>query len=168
MRTPRPSPVSRSPAKTSSARSDNLTRAQRSFCMSRVKSTGTSLELAVSAELKKKGLAFRTHVRELIGTPDIVFVSARVVVFVDGDFWHGYRLPEWHDNLSPFWQRKISSNRARDKRTFRALRRRGWTVIRIWQHQIKSDMPKCIKRITAAVRLNRRGAIKSNSSMRRA
>ena len=126
---------------------DNLTPEQRRHCMSQVKGTDTSLERVVRSALHRRGLRFRKHVKSLPGRPDIVFATERVAVFLDGDFWHGYRFPQWRDSLAPFWQRKIARTRIRDRRNFQRLRRRGWTVVRIWQHEIKSDLCACIQRI---------------------
>lgn len=130
---------------------DNLTPQQRSYCMSRVKGRDTGLERLVRSELHKRGLRFRKHVKELPGRPDVVFPRARVVVFIDGDFWHGYRLPAWEENLSEFWRRKIHRNRERDKSNFAKLRVRGWSVIRLWQHEVERDLAGCIERVVAAV-----------------
>src|SRR5215468_3434899 len=102
--------------------------------MSRVKSRDTDLERLVRTGLRRQGLRFTTHAKGLPGRPDIVFTAARVAVFVDGDFWHGYRFPLWQGKLSPFWQAKIARNRARDTKNFRKLRRMGWIVVRVWQH----------------------------------
>ena len=78
---------------------DNLTPAQRSYCMSRIKGKDTGLELRVRSELHKRGLRFRKHLKELPGKPDIVFTRAKVVVFIDGDFWHGYRFATWEHKV---------------------------------------------------------------------
>jgi DNA mismatch endonuclease, patch repair protein len=74
-----------------------------------------------------------------------------VAVFVDGDFWHGWRLPTWEHKLSPFWRDKLRTNRARDRRNFRRLRSHGWKVIRLWQHQIITNIEDSIARITGTV-----------------
>jgi DNA mismatch endonuclease (patch repair protein) len=87
----------------------------------------------------------------LPGRPDFVFVRARVAVFVDGDFWHGWRFPLWEHKLSPFWKKKIGDNRVRDLRNFRKLRTAGWVVLRIWEHEIKDDPARCVDRILVAV-----------------
>jgi DNA mismatch endonuclease (patch repair protein) len=97
------------------------------------------------------GYRFRKHVSHLPGRPDLVFPRARVIVFIDGDFWHGYRLPTWESHLSKFWREKIQRNRERDKRTFAKLRAMGWNVIRLWQHQVERDPDQCIRRIVSAV-----------------
>ena len=128
-----------------------MTPEQRSRAMKRVKLKNGSLEKLVQRELRARGLRFRCHVRNLPGRPDIVFSSERVAVFVDGNFWHGWRLPAWEHKLSPFWRDKLRANRARDLRNFCRLRRLGWRVIRLWQHQVKSDLGGCVKRIESAL-----------------
>lgn len=137
---------------------DNLTPEQRKYCMSRIKSKDTKPELIVSAALRDRGLTFEQHVKELPGRPDIVFPEAKVVVFVDGDFWHGYRFPQWQGIVSPFWQEKIGKTRKRDQRNFAKLRRMGWTVIRVWQHTIKKDLTGVIAKICDAIRTQRPSA----------
>ncbi len=133
--------------------SDHLTSAQRSRAMKRVKLKDGSLEKLVQRELRVRGLRFQRHVRSLPGSPDIVFPNERVAVFVDGDFWHGWRLPAWEHQLSKFWRDKLRGNRARDQRNFRRLRTRGWKVIRIWQHELarKGDS-QFLQRIRRALR----------------
>jgi DNA mismatch endonuclease (patch repair protein) len=130
---------------------DNLTSKQRKYCMSRVKQKNTNLEILVAKGLRKRGFQFKKHAKALPGCPDIVFPLARVAVFIDGDFWHGYRLPQWQHKLSAFWRGKIGKNRRRDNGNFAKLRRRGWRVIRIWKHEIQKDLPKVLERISGAV-----------------
>jgi len=131
---------------------DHLTREQRSHAMKRVKLKDGSLENLVQRELRANGLRFRRHVRNLPGSPDIVFPCERVAVFVDGDFWHGWRLPAWEHKLSKFWRDKLRANRARDQRNFRRLRADGWKVIRIWQHELRQkDETRFLKRIQRAL-----------------
>ena len=73
------------------------------------------------------------------------------LVFVEGDFWHGWRLPAWERKLSPFWRDKLRTNQERDQRNFRRLRALDWKVIRLWQHQVQSDIRACAARITKAL-----------------
>jgi DNA mismatch endonuclease, patch repair protein len=131
---------------------DNLTPEQRSYCMSRVRGRDTGLERLVREKLHRRGFRFRKHVKELPGRPDIVFPTERVAVFIDGDFWHGYRLPAWEKGLSEFWSRKIWGNRERDRKNFKKLRAAGWRVVRLWQHEIEADLDGCVERIAKAVR----------------
>lgn len=136
---------------TSSGMADRLSPAQRSYCMSRIRGFDTIPEIAVRAALSRRGLRFRKNVMSLPGRPDVVFPKERLVVFVDGVFWHGYRYPAWKRRLSPYWRKKIERNRARDLRNFAKLRRQGWRVLRLWEHHIKADLPRCIDRVTAAL-----------------
>ena len=119
--------------------------------MSRVKGRDTGIERQVRSALHRRGLRFRKHVKELAGKPDIVFRRARVAVFIDGDFWHGYGFPQWEENLSPFWKSKITSTRKRDRRNFARLRRMGWRVIRIWEHELEHDLESCVQRVVEAL-----------------
>ncbi|MGB7593858.1 MAG: very short patch repair endonuclease [Terriglobia bacterium] len=127
--------------------SDNLTPEQRSWAMSRVKQKDTDLELTIRSALRKLGYRFRTNVGDLPGKPDIVFSKARVAIFIDGDFWHGYRFPTWQHKLKPFWRRKIKRNRLRDQKNFRKLRSMEWRVVRVWQHQIKAGIDARLREV---------------------
>ena len=106
----------------------------------------------MAAALMAAGVfVWESHVNSLPGKPDFVFKEQSVVVFVDGDFWHGWRFPQWKSKLSSQWQEKISANRRRDTRNHRKLRRLGWKVIRIWEHQIFKSPEKCVSRILNAI-----------------
>jgi len=131
---------------------DNLTLEQRSYCMSRVKGKDTGIETSVRSELHRRGLRFRKHVKDLPGKPDVVFTKTKVAVFIDGDFWHGYRFPTWEHKVSDFWKKKISKSRERDTKSHRKLRDMGWTVIRLWQHDLERDFDGSIERIISAVK----------------
>lgn len=131
---------------------DNLTRTQRSYMMSCVRSTDTKCELIIRKLAHARGLRFRKHYSLLPGRPDLVFAKARVAVFVDGDYWHGWRFPCWQSKLPHYWKQKIALNRRRDRRNLRNLRRRGWHVIRLWEHEVERDAAHCVDRVEAAVR----------------
>lgn len=124
--------------------------------MSRVRTKDTDIERLVRSELHRRGFRFRKHVKSLPGCPDLVLTRGKVAVFIEGDFWHGYRLPMWELGLQPFWRDKIRRNRRRDLSNFRKLRRRGWIVIRLWQHQIVRDLDACVSRITVKLISRRR------------
>jgi DNA mismatch endonuclease (patch repair protein) len=130
---------------------DNLTPEQRRKTMQAVKGRDTSIEKIVSSALHKRGLRYRRCVTSLPGKPDFVFAKARVIVFVDGDFWHGWRFPQWRDKLQPYWQTKIERNRRRDRYNFQRLRRAGWTVLRFWSHQVQARLNAVVERIESAV-----------------
>lgn len=130
---------------------DNLTKEQRRFCMSRVRGTDTALERAVRAELFRRGYRFRKNVRALPGKPDVVFLRHRVAVFIDGDFWHGYKFGSWRAKLTPGWQKKIEQNLMRDTQNRRRLRRMGWKVVRLWGHEVEADLARCVEKIERAI-----------------
>ena len=123
----------------------------RSAVMSRIRGKNTTPELALARGLRASGLYFSRHPKGLPGRPDVVFRRLRLAVFVDGDFWHGWRFPLWEHKLSPKWREKIAANRERDRRNFRRLRRDGWHVIRLWEHQMEQTPEECVSRVVRAV-----------------
>jgi DNA mismatch endonuclease (patch repair protein) len=120
---------------------------RRSALMARIRSKDTSPELAIRKELLDLRLEFECHPKDVAGCPDIVFRELRVAIFIDGDFWHGWRFPLWKNKLSKKWALKIEGNRCRDRRNIRHLRRKDWRVIRIWEHQVEQDICKCTARV---------------------
>lgn len=131
-------------------RRDVMTVAQRSACMARIRGKDTGPERFVLGLFQEIGIQPESHARDLPGRPDFALRELRVAVFVDGDFWHGWRFPAWRHKLSPFWETKIAANRARDGRNFARLRRSGWRVVRIWEHQIKRR-PESVKQTIAQI-----------------
>jgi DNA mismatch endonuclease (patch repair protein) len=107
--------------------------------MSRIRSQGNAAtELRFISLLKNFGITgWRRHYR-IIGKPDFVFLKFRLAVLVDGCFWHGcprcYSEPK---SNRAFWRRKIAANRERAVVVNRELRKSGWRVFRIWQHELK-------------------------------
>ncbi len=136
-------------------RGDVMSVEKRSKVMSRIQSKDTKPELELARALKRSRLRFERHASDLPGKPDFVFRRRKLAVFVDGSFWHGWRFPLWEGKLTEFWQKKIAANRARDRRNFAALRRAGWKVVRIWEHQVEADVEKCVARILLAMRGDR-------------
>jgi DNA mismatch endonuclease, patch repair protein len=120
---------------------DWLTREQRSRNMASIRSRGNaSTEKCLFSLLRIAGITgWRRHAN-LPGKPDFIFPSQHIVVFVDGCFWHGcprcYRLPE--DNRK-YWSAKVVANRRRDASQTRHLRKRGWRVLRIWEHTLETS-----------------------------
>lgn len=120
----------------------------RSRMMAAVKSKNTSLERYVFVELRRRGVAFRRHYRHLPGTPDVVLPGAKKAIFIEGDFWHGYRYPAWKKKIkSRFWREKIEMNRLRDRRNIGKLRRLGWQVMRVWGHELKRQPTETVEKI---------------------
>ncbi|OFC38204.1 very short patch repair endonuclease [Acidithiobacillus caldus] len=107
--------------------------------MARVRQRGTDVEIELRRALHALGLRYRLQVplsRKPRRVADIVFIGARVAVFVDGCFWHGCPLhATWPKENAGFWRAKIEANRARDADTTRRLRELGWEVIRVWSHE---------------------------------
>lgn len=118
---------------------DVFSKTKRSEVMSHIRGAGNKdTELAMIALLRQEHIVgWRRHQR-LFGRPDFVFRRARLVIFVDGCFWHccpkHSNLPE---NNREFWQKKLDANRRRDKLVTRTLRKSGWHVLRIWEHEFK-------------------------------
>ncbi len=136
---------------------DNMTPEQRRMTMSRIRGRDTKVELAVRKELHSRGYRFRVNAAWLAGKPDVVFTKVRLAIFIDGDFWHGWKFDQWSHKLAPYWREKIAGNRARDLRHMARLRREGWTVMRIWEHDVKKSLERCTERIAAKVDQLRNG-----------
>ena len=120
--------------------------------MASIRSEDTTIEVMLRKGLWGKGIrGFRLH-GNLPGKPDIVFSKSRVVVFIDGDFWHGYN---WFElkKIPPrgYWRVKIRRNALRDKYHNKVLCKMGWKVIRIWEHELYESLPKCLARIEMAL-----------------
>ena len=118
---------------------------------------GTICELMLVSALRRNlRLALRTAAADLPGCPDIVLDRARVVVFCDGDFWHGRNLEDRVARLArghnaDYWVRKIRSNVDRDRRRTAELEALGWKVLRFWETDIKRDALKVARAIAEAV-----------------
>jgi DNA mismatch endonuclease, patch repair protein len=122
---------------------------QRSSLMSRVRRSGTDCEVALRRALRRAGFRYRLSCASFLpGRPDLILPEHRLAVFVDGCFWHGC---PFHGSIPKsnrsFWLAKIRANRRRDIRVSRALRRLGWKVIRIWEHQIRDEARVAVARI---------------------
>ena len=123
---------------------DTLTSAQRSERMARVRAKGSVAELRVRSLVYRMGYRFRLHGAKLPGKPDLVFAARRKLIFVHGCFWHRHRDPNCRLARLPksrqdFWTPKLEGNRARDERTLAALERLGWTVLTIWECQMRDE-----------------------------
>lgn len=121
--------------------------------MSAVKSRDTRPELKLRKALWQEGLRYRVNYKKLPGKPDIAFTKWKVVVFCDGDFWHGHNwavrgknnIQEELLGYSQYWRDKILRNIERDEENNKALKAIGWTVVRIWESDIKNDLGSCVK-----------------------
>lgn len=119
---------------------DVLTVSQRKQCMASIKAKNTKPELAIRSLCHKLGYRFRLHRKDLPGKPDLVFPSRKKIIFVHGCFWHQHprcRFATRPATRAKFWASKLDGNRERDKRQVRELKKFGWTVLVIWECQIK-------------------------------
>lgn len=129
---------------------DTLSPSQRSEIMARVRSKNSKPELLVRRLVFALGYRYRLHAKDLPGNPDIVFRTSQKAIFVHGCFWHRHtncnlaRLPK---SRLGFWVPKLEGNRTRDKRNSRALSRKGWKVLTIWECQVKRR-ERLLSRIT--------------------
>ncbi|WP_020413878.1 very short patch repair endonuclease [Microbulbifer variabilis] len=128
---------------------DVLTASQRSFCMSRISGSNTKPEIRLRKSLWRLGYRYRLK-SDLIGKPDFIFVTPQVAVFVDGCFWHKcpkhFVVPK---TRTEFWMKKINKNCERDRQVSQELKQSGWRVLRIWEHEIKENLPACVERVEA-------------------
>jgi DNA mismatch endonuclease, patch repair protein len=117
----------------------------------------TKPELLLRRALWREGFRYRKNRIDLPGAPDIVFPGPRLIVFVDGDFWHGKnwktrkaKLSQGHN--ADYWIRKIERNMARDGERNRELRTAGWLVLRVWESEVHSNIDEVVRRIELVLR----------------
>jgi DNA mismatch endonuclease (patch repair protein) len=134
--------------------------------MAAVRSQDTACELALRQELWRRGLRYRVYAGRVAGSilpgrPDLIFSRARVIVFIDGDFWHGRLLlsqgaaalaATFRSERRDWWVGKIAGNAERDVRITKLLRARGWLVIRVWESDVRRRLTAIANRIERAVR----------------
>jgi len=128
---------------------DRVTPEQRSRMMAAVRSKNTKPERFIRRELHSRGYRFRLHRPDLPGKPDIVFPSRKRVIFVNGCFWHGHdcsrgALPATRYD---FWAAKIGGNKARDAENQRKLEETGWSVLVVWECDLR--LPQTVERIVS-------------------
>ena len=124
-----------------------MTKAKRSKLMSKIKGTNTGIEKILVRELKNRGIKGFKRYANMIGKPDIIFPKAKIIVFCDGDFWHGYKFESWKNKLNNFWSDKILTNIRRDRKIRRMLKKDGWKVVSFWGHQIEKNPELCVDKI---------------------
>lgn len=119
---------------------DNHTQKQRSYNMSRIRSTNTAPEERVRKFLFSKGFRYRKNVKSLPGCPDIVLPKYKTVIFVNGCFWHMHNCKRftWPSSNKEYWESKILRNVERDIRNIDLLRERGWRVLVVWECELKN------------------------------
>lgn len=127
---------------------DVFSKKKRSDIMSRIRSKNTGIEKTVFSYLRKHGIYFYKHYDKIPGKPDIALPSKKIAVFVNGDFWHGYRFSTWKNRIpKKYWRDKIAANIARDKKRYASMKRRGWKVLHVWGHEIIMQPEKACSKI---------------------
>ena len=118
---------------------DHLTPEKRSWNMSRIRSTKTKPEQIVASYLRENHIGYRRYFDGLPGKPDFVLTKYRAVIFVNGCFWHKHDCPRfvWPSTNEEYWRPKIMGNVERDKRNLAELQQLGWTVLTVWECELK-------------------------------
>jgi DNA mismatch endonuclease (patch repair protein) len=116
----------------------------------------TRAEIALRRAIWQRGLRYRLHAKDLPGKPDIIFRKARVLVFCDGDFWHGRNFDQRRGRLArgnnaDYWISKIKGNVVRDARQNRLLRQAGWRILRFWETDVLRNPQKAADRVARLV-----------------
>ena len=130
---------------------DVLTKEQRRKNMQHIHSKNTKAEVMLRKALWHCGIRYRKNYKDLPGKPDIVITKYRIVVFVDGDFWHA----RGHENApgeqirtnQGFWSKKLKRNVERDREVNDALLEQGWLVLRFWESDVVKKKKKCVSTI---------------------
>lgn len=116
--------------------------------MSKIRSRNTKVEKLVFRELARRGIYFQRHYKRAIGNPDIALPRKKKAIFIDGDFWHGYQYAKLKKRLPRnYWLGKIESNIKRDRIYRSELKRQGWQVLRVWEHEVHKDLDKAVAKI---------------------
>ena len=127
---------------------------ERSKLMSKIRGKNTKPEIKFRKALWAHGIRYRINVAELPGKPDIVIGKIKVVIFIDGGFWHGYK---WEDKKPKieanreYWINKIERNMKRDQENRKELEGLGFTVFRFWGHEVNGNLSQCINIILKAI-----------------
>ena len=137
---------------------DVLSKEERSVRMSRIHSASTKPELKLRHALWHQGFRYRVNDKHLPGRPDIVLPKYRTVVFMHGCFWHGHKgCPTSHipETNKEFWTAKVARNQERDQEVWRKLEAKGWSVIIVWECQLKkANLDETIDRVAAEILQN--------------
>lgn len=134
---------------------DVFTKKKRSEIMSKIRSKNTKAELIVFRELRKRKIYFQKHYKKVAGSPDIAIPRKKIVIFIDGDFWHGRNFAKDRNRLpKKYWRKKIETNIARDRKNGAKLKKEGWKVLRVWERGITRASQKNIGKIVNFINEN--------------
>jgi DNA mismatch endonuclease (patch repair protein) len=133
---------------------DVLTPEQRRRNMQAIRSKETKAEIALAKALWAKGYRYRKNNAKIFGKPDLTFLKYKLVIFVDGEYFHGYNWNTEKHRIKTnreFWWKKIEGNIRRDQLVNQTLVENGWIVMRFWTHQIRKNLAYCIARIEEVI-----------------
>ena len=136
---------------------DHLSPEMRSWNMSQIKAKDTSIEVKVRQYLFHEGFRFRKNDKRFPGKPDIVLPKYKTVIFVHGCFWHrheGCKYATMPSSNSDYWTKKFNSNVLNDKRHSEELTSKGWTVIVIWECEIKNHFEETMHNLVKQIKQN--------------
>lgn len=128
---------------------------ERSKIMGKIRGKNTKPELAFRKALWAAGYRYRINYKKLIGKPDIVLNRYKTIIFIDGEFWHGYNWQERKDKIKTnreFWIPKIERNIQRDKEVNATLENLGYTIFRFWETDIKKNLDTCLQKVITSLR----------------
>ncbi|SFB71090.1 T/G mismatch-specific endonuclease [Flagellimonas taeanensis] len=123
---------------------------ERSKIMGKIRGKNTKPELAFRKALWEAGYRYRIDYKKLTGKPDIALKKYKTVIFIDGEFWHGYNWEERKDKIKTnreFWIAKIERNIQRDEEVNDALDEMGYKVFRFWETEVKKDLDRCLDEV---------------------
>lgn len=127
---------------------------QRSKIMGKIRGKNTKPELIFRKALWAAGYRYRIDYKKLIGKPDIVLNKYKTVIFIDGEFWHGYNWEARKDKIKSnreFWIPKIERNIQRDKEVNAVLENLGYTIFRFWETDVKKDLDTCLQKVLTSL-----------------
>ena len=149
---------------------DRLNTQQRHHCMSSIRGKNTKPEILVRKGLHARGFRFRLHNKKLPGSPDIVLPKYGVAIMVNGCFWHGHkgcRYATKPKSNVEFWETKIARNKHRDEVTAAHLEALGWTVIVVWECELRGKEKAEARIQTLAEEIRSSGELKKQKEDRR-
>ncbi len=123
---------------------------QRSKIMSKIRGKNTKPEMAFRRALFAAGYRYRIDYKKLIGKPDIALNRYKTVIFIDGEYWHGYNWEERKPKIKTnrdFWVAKIERNMQRDEEVNEELELMGYTIFRFWESEVKKELDKCLTEV---------------------
>lgn len=123
--------------------------------MRKIRSKDTRAELLLRKQIWRKGYHYRISPKKFPGKPDLLFLARKVVVFVDGEFWHGFNWTERKKRIRAnrdYWIPKIEKNIARDSKNNKYYADEGFAVVRFWSGEVLSNLDLCVEKVCAILR----------------